>query len=139
MNSPAFSNPSTFFMKCMNPEGLLVENMLKTKNYDIPFNQEIKSQFKERLAKMVKFYKESPNFKEIVPMIPSNFNNDACKEINTVSWLKQLTLLTKRGLLNEFRNPLEIKTRFLTTIVMAFVGVIVFNGVFFHLIFKYLL
>jgi len=115
----------------MNPEGLLVENMQKTKNYDIPFNQEIKYQFKERLAKMIDFYKESPNYKEITPTVTMDLPHD--KSLNTVSWFTQLKLLTKRGFVNEFRNPMELRTRFFTTIVMAFVCVIVFEGVFHNL------
>jgi hypothetical protein len=122
----------------MNPEGLLVENMQKTKNYDIPFNLEIKSQFKERLFKMVKYYKESHDFKEIIPTTVNEIHND--KEINTVNWFTQLFLLTKRGYLNEFRNPMDLRTRFITTIIMAFVCVIVFEGVFHNYYFlKYFL
>ena len=58
----------------MNPEGFLVENMQKTNNYDIPLTQEIKFQFKERLAKMIKFYKNSQNFKEVIPTIEIRIN-----------------------------------------------------------------
>ena len=115
-------------MQCMNPEGLLIENMLKTKNYDIPLNLEIKSQFKERLFKMVKYYKESSNFKEIVPTNLMEIHDD--KGINRVSLFTQLILLTKRGFLNEFRNPMGIRTRIITSVLLSFILVMVFAGVF---------
>ena len=126
--SPAFSNPSTFFMKCMNPEGLLVENMQKTNNYDIPFTNEIKTEFKDRVAKMLKNYKESHYFKQIKPS--NNLEMPENKSINTVSWLKQYLLITERGFLNEIRNPMNLMASYLTIIIFAFMCCIVFYGVY---------
>lgn len=127
MKSPAFSNPSTFFMKCMNAEGLLVENMQKNNNFDISLTPELKAQFKERIYNMVKIYKESDNFKSIQPANHMVLNAD--ENINTASWLTQFRLVVKRGLTNEFRNPMDLKARYFTTIFYSFLCCIVFTGV----------
>ena len=118
-------------MKCMNPEGLLVENMQKTNNYDIPLTPEIKAEFKERLFGMVKYYRESSTFKEIAPT-PKTAAVPHDKDLNTVGWLTQFKLIVNRGLINEFRNPLEVKTRFWSVVIMAFICVIVFRGVYIY-------
>ena len=112
----------------MNPEGLLVENMQKTNNYDIPLTPEIKAEFKERLFGMVKYYRESSTFKEIAPT-PKTAAVPHDKDLNTVGWLTQFKLIVNRGLINEFRNPLEVKTRFWSVVIMSFICVLVFNGV----------
>ena len=121
-------------MKCMNAEGLLVENMQRTNNYDIGLTNEMKIEFKERVSKMVKIYKESSNFKQIEPSNDLAIPHD--KSLNTVSWCTQLKMVTKRGFLNEFRNPMDLKARYFSTIVFSFICCIVFNGVNYFSYFK---
>ena len=127
LHPPAFSNPSTFFMKCMNPEGLLVENMQKTNYYNVVLTPQIKAEFKERVGKMLKFYKESPNFKEIKPSSDMEVPQDSSK--HNASWLLQFTSVLKRGFLNEFRNPLDLRTRYFSLVVFSFIICIVYTGV----------
>lgn len=124
---PAFSNPSTFFMKCMNPEGLLVENMQKTQNYDIALTPEIKAAFKERVIKMVNSYRESDNFKQIKPS--SNMEIPKENDVQKTPWFTQYSLITKRGVLNEFRNPMDLRTRYASTIILSLVICLIFAGV----------
>ena len=124
---PPFSNPSTFFMKCMNPEGLLVENMQKNNNYDIALTPELKIEFKERVKKMLENYHSSENFKQLTPSTTLEIPED--KTINTTSWFTQYNLITRRGFKNEFRNPMDLKTRYFSTIIFAFICCIVFTGV----------
>lgn len=112
----------------MNPEGLLVENMQKTNNFDIPLTPKIKAEFKERLFKMVEYYRNSPNFKELVSTIKSS-GIPKDNDINTVGWFTQFSHVVMRGFKNELRNPLDVRMKFYSTIIMAFLGVIVFNGV----------
>ena len=116
----------------MNPEGLLVENMQKTKNYDIALTNEIKVDFKERVAKMLKNYKESSYFTEIKPSSDLEIPHD--ESLNTVSWLTQYLLVTKRGFLNEIRNPMDLRTRYFSTIVFSFICCIVFEGVLIYIL-----
>ncbi len=111
----------------MNAEGVLVENIQKTNNYNIVLTPEMKIEFKERISKMVKIYKESSNFKRIEPSNDLEIPHD--KSLNTVSWCTQLKMVTKRGFLNEFRNPMDLKARYISTIVFSFICCIVFNGV----------
>ncbi len=118
----------------MNAEGVLVENMQKTNNYDILLTPEIKIEFKERVSKMVKIYKESSNFKQIEPSTDLEIPHD--KSLNTVSWCTQLKMVIKRGFLNEFRNPMDLKARYISTFFFSFICCIVFNGVIYFYFFK---
>ena len=97
---------------------------------------EIKAEFKERLFGMVKYYKESSIYKELAPT-PKTAGIPHDKDLNTVGWLTQFKLIVKRGFINEFRNPLEVKTRFWSVVIMAFICVIVFNGVYIKLKYYY--
>lgn len=126
--SPPFCNPATFFMKCMNPEGLLVENMQKTNNYAIEFTEEIKSNFKIRLENMVKNYKESSLYSDIAPM--SNEGKQIQDHIiHNASWVRQFWKIMQRGFQNEIRNPMDLKMKIVSTVFMAIVNIIVFYGV----------
>jgi hypothetical protein len=129
LQSPAFSNPSTFFMKCMNAEGLLVESMQKNRDFNIQLTPQIKVEFKERIANMLDFYKASPYFKDIKPAKDLEIPHDTNR--NVASWFTQFNLIAKRGLLNEFRNPLDLRTRYFSLVVFSFICCIVFTGVFF--------
>lgn len=115
-------------MKCMNPEGLLVENMQKTNNYNIEFTPEIKQEFKIRVGKMVEFYKNSNLYKDIVSNNKLELPQD--KHINTVGWFTQSTRVWLRGVKNEFRNPMDVKMKLIGTIFMAIVNLIIFTGVY---------
>lgn len=128
MAPPAFCNPATFFMKCMNPEGLLVENMQKTNNYGIELTDEIKNNFRLRLSKMVKNYKESPLYTDI--KFNQNFLDDKeDHKVHYAGWLYQTWMVLKRSFINEMRNPMELKMKFATNIFMSIVNIIVFSGV----------
>lgn len=114
----------------MCPEGLFVEKMQKTNNLEINLTEEIKVEFNNRLQKMVTYYKESSNFKKLMPqpqpqpdLIPKDI------ALNTVGWLTQFKLLVNRALINEFRNPLGVKIRFWSNIIMSIIFVILFGGV----------
>ena len=134
--SPPFCNPATFFMKCMNPEGLLIENMQKTKNYSIEFNDEIKKEFGKRLHKMVNYYKNSNLYGEIEsitvssPTNCSNFLNEESKlSNNNVSLMTQCFEIAKREIRNEIRDPMDIKMKFGSLIFSIVSTIIVFYGV----------
>lgn len=132
LKAPPFSNPSTFLMKCMNPEGFLVETMQKTNNFDVQYTDEMKTQFQIRIDKTTKEYKESSLFKAIKPELLTELPHD--KELNKVTWMTEFILIMKRGFNNELRNPMDVRTRFFTTVFMSIFIIIAFSGVF-HLIF----
>jgi len=112
----------------MNPEGLMVENMLKAHTFDITMTPQIKAEFNERVEIMRKYYKESKDFQKIKPSndlgLPQN--NDS---LNTVSWFTQYRLVTHRGVLNELRNPFDLRARYFSSIVFAILLVCAFYGV----------
>ena len=125
---PQFCNPATFFMKCMNPEGLLVANIEKTHDYGIKLTDEIKNEFKIRLKQMIDTYKNSDDFnKNLIPTTaePVKFDH----HMNTVSWFKQFAKIFERGFRNEIRNPIDVKMKIITSIFFALVNIIVFEGV----------
>ena len=111
----------------MNPEGLLVENMQKNNDYNVALTPQVKAEFKERVGKMLKFYKESPNFKEIKPTSDLEVPHDSSK--HNASWFLQFYSVLRRGFLNEFRNPLDLRTRYFSLVVFSFMICIVFSGV----------
>ena len=125
--SPEFVNPATFFMKCMNPEGLLVDNIEKTHDYSIKLTDEIKKEFKVRLEKMIDCYKNSDDFKEIKPITHEVVKFDG--NINTVSWKKQFVKICERGFISEIRNPIDVKMKLMSSVFFAIMNIIVFEGV----------
>ena len=96
--SPAFCNPSTFFMKCMNPEGLLVQNIEKTGDYGIKLTEEIRNEFKQRVKTMIEYYRDSDDAKSIKPNLNNPIKVD--ENANTVSWFKQFYMITQKKLKN---------------------------------------
>lgn len=135
MIPPNFCNPATFFMKCMNPKGLLMETMQQTKNYSIDLTEEIKQNFKKRLSTMVHNYKQSRFNAEIKPSPIISSEDKEDHKIHYAGWVYQTTKIMKRSFINQIRNPMELKMKIITTIFMSIVNIIVFSGVDFLFIF----
>ena len=116
----------------MNPEGLLVENMQKTNNFSIEFNDEIKKEFEKRLYKMVNYYKSSNLYGAIRSSGETSPNNLKLnlKNDNKVGWLTQCLEIAKREIKKEIRDPMEIKMRFGSLIFAIVSTIIVFYGVY---------
>lgn len=125
--SPEFCNPSTFFMKCMNPEGLLVQNIEKTGDFSIKLTAEIKNEFKQRVKNMIKYYRDSDEYNSIKPNLNNEIKID--DNANTVSWFKQFYMIAQRGFKNELRNPLDVKFKAFGSLFFAVLIIIIFGGV----------
>lgn len=125
--SPPFCNPSTFFMKCMNPEGLIVQNIEKTGDFNIQLTTEIKNEFKQRIKAMIEHYIGSDDYKSIKPNLNNPIKVD--ENANTVSWFKQFYMVAQRGLKNELRNPLDVKFKLFGSLFFAGLMIIIFGGV----------
>lgn len=124
---PPFCNPATFLMKCMNPEGLLVQIMQEKNDFDLKFDEKIQTDFKERLKKMVNTYQNSDYFKNLMP--PNETSIPFDRKINQSSWSAQFKEVLIRSFKNEIRNPMDIKTKFIATIIFSAICIIVFEGV----------
>ncbi len=111
----------------MNAEGILVEKMQASKNYNIKFDEKINKDFKERLDKMAETYKNSKYYKKLVPANPYPIPID--RKINQSSWIVQFKAILMRAFRNEIRNPMDLKTRLVATIVNSAICIIVFEGV----------
>ena len=114
-------------MKCMNPEGLLVEKMQQTRNFNIKFDENVHLQFKERLDFMVNTYSSSPQYTGLIPTLNEPIPED--KTINQSSWLIEFNAILIRAFKNEARNPMEVKAKVGVTFIFVAVILIVFSGV----------
>lgn len=108
---PKLSNPADFFMRLTNESGLVLEEMSQSKDGRvIDINQEeLESRFQVRVKDLVQKYNRS-SMREAA-------NQDVTTEIienkrkYEVSWFKQFYLVLKRALINEIRNPLDVKSK----------------------------
>lgn len=111
----------------MNPEGLLVQHMQETRNFNVKFDENIHKDFEERLKKMVTTYNNSTYFEKLSPSekqpIPIN------KSINQSAWLTQFKQILLRAFKNEIRNPFDIRNKLASTLIFSAVCIIVFEGV----------
>lgn len=111
----------------MNPEGLLVEKMQQTKDFNIKFDENVHIQFKERLDFMVNTYCSSPQYTGLIPTLNEPIPED--KTINQSSWWIEFQAILIRAFKNEARNPMEVKAKVMVTFVFVAVILIVFSGV----------
>lgn len=138
-NCPEFSNPSTFFMQCMNPEGLLIQQLKERgEEANIELNDDIKNMFQVRVEKMVNFHKNSVEYKSLGNSLKTEVKWD--RNVNSAGFLTQFKMVTLRGILNQLKDPMSARLQVFVTIFMALLVIIVFNEVFntFRLFFKLL-
>lgn len=64
---PAYSNPSDFFMKLMNEEGLMIEKLQKGE--ELPPDEDIEREFQDRVKIFQKEYKSSDMYKSLEPQL----------------------------------------------------------------------
>lgn len=114
-------------MKLISPEGLLVNHIVATHDYDFKLNEENHQEYKKRMIYMIEYYKSSENYKRIKSTLQENFEFDS--KMNTVSWFKQFYQILNRGFKNELRNPLDLKMRLTSTLFFSVLQIIVFKGV----------
>jgi ABC-type multidrug transport system ATPase subunit len=124
---PSMTNPSDFYMKIMNPEGLMIEMMEKGMNVNKENKKELSEKFEERVSYFTKKYKESKNYEELCSKetIPVKIE----KYANTVSWIKQFVLLFKREFIKVFKNPFDLRVRLSQYIIFSCVCIIVYHDV----------
>ena len=129
---PALTNPSDFFMRIMNPEGMMIELLEKGIYIDKKNKQEISEKFEERVAYFTEKYKESQNFKEIQEKekIPVKIE----KYANTVPWMKQFVLLFNREFIKVLKSPFDLRVRLSQYIIFSLICIIVYHDVKFNII-----
>ena len=91
---PPMTNPSDFFMKIMNPEGMMIEMLEKGMEVNKENKKDLVEKFNERVAYFTQKYKESPNYNAICPKETEPVKIE--KYANTVAWAKQFSLLFQR-------------------------------------------
>ena len=111
----------------MNPEGLLVEKMQQTRNFNIKFDENVHNQFKERLDFMVNTYCSSLQYTGLIPTLNEPIPED--NTINQSSWLIEFQTILIRAFKNEARNPMEVKAKVVVSFIFVAVILIVFSGV----------
>jgi len=109
---PKLSNPADFFMKLTNESGLVLEEMSQSKDGRvIDINQEeLESRFQLRVDDLVTKYNKSHMKENALQGITNEYIEN--KRKYEVSWFRQFYLVLIRALINEIRNPLDVKSKF---------------------------
>lgn len=107
----------------MNAEGLIVEKYQKGE--DVGTDQEIEQEFKKRVEYMVQKYKASNMVLDLENKTTSDIqkNDDSFN----VGIFRQFWLLLVRGFISEIRNPMDVRLKFIQSIVFALCIIVVFN------------
>jgi hypothetical protein len=124
---PQYANPATFFMQCMNPEGLMIQQLKDKEDANIELTDELKEMFNQRVLKMVSHYKQSSHYAEMKSSYDSPVKKDS--SVNTASFFTQYRFITLRGLLNELRDPMDVRMKIITALFMSVMILVVFNNV----------
>ena len=116
------SNPTDYYMKIMNKEGLSLEYIERGEEID---DDLIKAQFEERVA----FFKS-----EYAKVLP-DFNSTITTEISSngsqgnLPFLGQCYYVCKRAIKNELRNPMDVALRLAQFIIQgAFCAVLYYKA-----------
>jgi len=99
-------------MKLTNESGLVLEEMSQSKDGRvIDINQEeLESRFQLRVDDLVTKYNKSHMKENALQGITNEYIEN--KRKYEVSWFRQFYLVLIRALINEIRNPLDVKSKF---------------------------
>ncbi|KAL4483030.1 hypothetical protein ABPG74_019056 [Tetrahymena malaccensis] len=121
---PDYSNPSEYFMKLMDKEGLLIEFIEKG---ELEINEEeIKTQFENRIQFFVNSYKISDQVQALQPscLYQPLQKNDINFNVTTQ---QQFILLLKRSFISQIYNPMDLLVKSVQMIIFAISTIIVFH------------
>ena len=124
---PPMTNPSDFFMKIMNPEGMMIEMLEKGMEVNKENKKDLVEKFNERVVYFTQKYKESPNYNAICPKETEPVKIE--KYANTVAWAKQFSLLFEREFIKVFKNPFDLRVRLSQYIIFSIICIIVYHDV----------
>ena len=130
---PPFTNPSDFFMKIMNPQGLLIEHMEKGEVLSSDKNLKLIQEFNHRLLFFVDSYRNTEFFKNFEPQTLPPVKIE--KEVNSVPWISQFGLIMKRETTTIWRNPFDLRVKVMQFVVFALICAAVYQDVSFMKIF----
>lgn len=126
---PRLTNPADFFMKLMNESGLILDEISQSKdNKIIDINQEeLEQRFQKRVGDLTRGYNNS----KMITACQEDINTDHIenKQHYQVSWFLQFWLILKRSLVNEVRNPLDVKSKFGQTIFFGLITIALYTPV----------
>lgn len=119
---PTYSNPADYFMRIMNEDDILLEAEMN--NQPEPSHDEVESKFNSRVEYLTQKYQE--HFKDTAQTQETTQLKE--DEGFQVGLLTQFGLLFARSLLNEMRNPMEVRMKTFQAIFMALLTWAVFNN-----------
>lgn len=116
-------------MKLMNESGLVLDEMSRSNdNKIIDINQEeLEEKFKKRVVELVGGYNRSSMQGEAHKNVLSDHIENRKKF--QVSWIKQFYLIFIRSLINEIRNPLDVKSKFYQIIFFGLIAIALYSEV----------
>ena len=120
-------NPSDYFMKLMNTEGLLIEQMLSSGQI-IMVDDNLKGEFQARINKIQEGFQKSIYYK---PHDSDGEKEDISylAESQRASYMLQFWLLFIRNIKNELRNPMDVRMKIVQAIFFGVVGILVYTYV----------
>jgi|JI61114C2RNA_FD_contig_121_307256_length_2119_multi_5_in_0_out_0_2 hypothetical protein len=116
---PPRSNPTDFYMKTMNKEGIEMKYMERGVHIS-------DDQAKAEFTQLVEYFKG--NYKKTPLDIHPTINRPIVKNPNQgyLPFVGQVYYITVRSLISQFRNPLDVGMRFAQIIFQAVIGIILF-------------
>ncbi len=105
----------------------MIQQLKDKDDANIELTDELKEMFNQRVLKMVTHYKSSSHYAEMKATFDSPVKKDST--VNSASFFTQYKFITLRGLLNELRDPMDVRLKIVTAIFMSVMILVVFNNV----------
>jgi hypothetical protein len=129
---PKLSNPADYFMKIMNPESILMEMYEKNQGANIDVASLGKTDFlTEKFNERVIFFSESFKKHELYNQMETSCHYELPKDsgLNMTSWGNQFSVIFWRNVIEQIRNPFQIRVKIAQTIVFGVLLIVLYNDV----------
>lgn len=124
MPVPKHTNPTDYYMKLMNKEGLMLSYIEKKQDFT---EEQIKEEFEQRVDYLVNNFKK--NKQAIADAAASEPVTHTLKNIEEKfesSWCTQFTAIFKRNGINEFRQPLDVILKVFQSIFFGVICIVLY-------------
>lgn len=129
---PKLSNPADYFMKIMNPESILMEMYEKNQISDVNIGTLGKTDFlTEKFDERVKFFSENFKTHELYQNLKPSCDEELPEDsgIHITSWSNQFRVIFWRNVIEQIRNPFQIRVKIAQTVIFGILLIILYNDV----------